>query len=304
MAMIDTHVKVASLELKNPILPASGCFGMGDELLKHYSLENLGGLVSKAISLEARLGNPTPRIAEAASGMLNAVGLENPGLDYFIEHYIPLYKSFKLPIIVNVVGHCPDDYVAVCQRLEEETIDALEINLSCPNVKTGCMSIGSDPKQVFDTVSQIRKVSSKDLWIKLSPNVSDISEIARAAEAAGADVISAINTLVGIAVDVERRRPILANVTGGLSGPCIKPVALRLVREIRRAVKLPIVGMGGISDADDVLAFMMLGASAVEVGTLALIDPDAFFALPAKLEARARELGYRSIEEVRDSLIQ
>lgn len=299
---IDKEVRVGAIQLANPVLPASGTFGYGTELLKYYEVRSLGGLVTKAITPEPRKGNPMPRIAEATAGMLNAVGLENPGIDAFERVLLPQLKRLRLPIIVNLAGRSEVDYVSMAERLNEREVAAFELNLSCPNVKAGCMSIGTDPHEIERVVGAVRRVTDKALWVKLTPNVTDIVEMARAAEAAGADAVSLINTLLGMVIDLRTRRPILKNNTGGFSGPAVMPVAIRMVSQCYRALDIPIVGMGGIASAEDAIAFMMAGASAVQVGSTVLTDPDTFFALPDDMAVLAETLGFESLAEVTGSL--
>ena len=268
-------VKVGSVELKSPLILASGTCNFGHELTEYYDLSILGGLSSKGLTIKPRVGNEGVRVAETAAGMLNSVGLQNPGVDYFIEHDLDYMDSLGCGRIINVAGHSFDDYVAMIEKLDphKDKIDALEINLSCPNVKAGCMSIGSDPEQIKLIVSALRERTELPLWIKLTPNVTDIKAMALAAQEGGADAVVLINTLLGMAVDIRTRRPILRNNTGGYSGPAIKPVAIRMVSECYQVLDIPIIGCGGIMSYEDVLEFMIAGASAVEIGTASLIHP-------------------------------
>ena len=268
-------VKVGSVELKSPIILASGTCNFGHELSEYYDLSILGGLSSKGLTIKPRVGNEGVRVAETAAGMLNSVGLQNPGVDYFIEHDLDYMDSLGCGRIINVAGHSFDDYMAMIEKLDphKDKIDALEINLSCPNVKAGCMSIGSDPEQIKLIVSELRKRTDLPLWIKLTPNVTDIKTMALAAQEGGADAVVLINTLLGMAVDIKTRRPILRNNTGGYSGPAIKPVAIRMVSECYQVLNIPIIGCGGIMSYEDVLEFMIAGASAVEIGTASLVHP-------------------------------
>ena len=268
-------VKVGSVELKSPIILASGTCNFGHELSEYYDLSILGGLSSKGLTIKPRVGNEGVRVAETAAGMLNSVGLQNPGVDYFIEHDLDYMDSLGCGRIINVAGHSFDDYMAMIEKLDpyKDKIDALEINLSCPNVKAGCMSIGSDPEQIKLIVSELRKRTDLPLWIKLTPNVTDIKTMALAAQEGGADAVVLINTLLGMAVDIKTRRPVLRNNTGGYSGPAIKPVAIRMVSECYQVLDIPIVGCGGIMSYEDVLEFMIAGASAVEIGTASLVHP-------------------------------
>lgn len=268
-------VKVGSVELKSPIILASGTCNFGHELSEYYDLSILGGLSSKGLTIKPRVGNEGVRVAETAAGMLNSVGLQNPGVDYFIEHDLDYMDSLGCGRIINVAGHSFDDYMAMIEKLDphKDKIDALEINLSCPNVKAGCMSIGSDPEQIKLIVSELRKRTDLPLWIKLTPNVTDIKTMALAAQEGGADAVVLINTLLGMAVDIKTRRPVLRNNTGGYSGPAIKPVAIRMVSECYQVLDIPIIGCGGIMSYEDVLEFMIAGASAVEIGTASLVHP-------------------------------
>lgn len=270
----DLSVKLGSLELQNPVLTASGTFGYGEEFADFVDLDRLGGFIVKGTTLAPREGNPYPRMAETPSGMLNAVGLQNKGVDYFIEHIYPRLRGYRSEVIVNVSGACVDDYAEVCRRLADlDEIHAVEVNISCPNVKHGGMAFGTTTAGASEVVTAVRKAWPGHLMVKLSPNVTDITEIARAAEASGADSLSLINTMLGMAVDVERRRPMLSTVTGGLSGPAVKPVAVRMVWQTAKAVNIPIVGLGGIRTGDDALEFIMAGATAVQVGTANFLDP-------------------------------
>lgn len=270
----DLSVKLGSLELQNPVLTASGTFGYGEEFADFVDLDRLGGFIVKGTTLAPREGNPYPRMAETPSGMLNAVGLQNKGVDYFIEHIYPRLRGYHSEVIVNVSGACVDDYAEVCRRLADlDEIHAVEVNISCPNVKHGGMAFGTTTAGASEVVTAVRKAWPRHLMVKLSPNVTDITEIARAAEASGADSLSLINTMLGMAVDVERRRPMLSTVTGGLSGPAVKPVAVRMVWQTAKAVNIPIVGLGGIRTGNDALEFIMAGATAVQVGTANFLDP-------------------------------
>ncbi|MCQ2534472.1 MAG: dihydroorotate dehydrogenase [Clostridia bacterium] len=268
-------VKVGNVDLKSPIILASGTCNFGHELSEYYDLSILGGLSSKGLTCKPRVGNEGVRVAECSSGMLNSVGLQNPGVDYFIEHDLDYMRSLGCGVIVNAAGHSFEDYIEIVSKLNKhkDKIDALEINLSCPNVKAGCMSVGSDPNQVAQIVSLMRKETDLPLWIKLTPNVTDIKPIALAAQNSGADAVVLINTLLGMAIDIKTRRPVLRNNTGGYSGPAVKPVALRMVAECSKVLDIPIIGCGGISTYEDVLEFMIAGSSAVEIGTASLIHP-------------------------------
>lgn len=272
--MVDLSVEIGKLKLKNPIMTASGTFGYGEEFADFIDLNRLGGIVVKGTTLHPREGNPYPRMVETPSGMLNAVGLQNKGVDYFIEHIYPRIKDYDTQIVVNVSGAQADDYAAVCRKLNGlEKVAAVEINISCPNVKQGGMAFGVTCQGAASVVKAVRERYHKTLIVKLSPNVTDIAEIAKACEAEGADSVSLINTLMGMAIDIERRRPLLSISTGGLSGPAVKPVALRMVWQVAKAVKIPVVGLGGICTAEDAIEFLMAGASAIEIGTANFLDP-------------------------------
>lgn len=272
---MNTTVNVGSVCLNNPLLLASGTCGFGRELSDYVDLSKIGGICSKGLTPLPRLGNDGCRVAETASGMLNSVGLQNPGVDYFIDNDLSFMASLGCKVIVNAAGHSKADYVQMVSKLASfpEQISAIELNLSCPNVKEGCMIFGSSPKAIFELVSELRRMTVIPLWVKLTPNITSVSEAALAAQEAGADAVVAINTLLGMAIDKKTRRPILTNNTGGLSGPAIKPVALRMVSECFRALKIPVIGCGGIMTASDVIEFMIAGATAVEIGTSTLIHP-------------------------------
>lgn len=272
---INTAVKIAGVELKNPVTTASGTFGSGKEYSEFVNLSELGGVVTKGVANIPWPGNPTPRIAETQAGMLNAIGLQNPGMDVFVERDIPFLKQYDTKIIVNVCGKSVEDYCEVVERLADQEVDLLEINISCPNVKEGGIAFGQDPKFVEHITQELKKRAKQPIIMKLSPNVTDITEMARAAEAGGADGLSLINTLTGMKIDVNRRSFALANRTGGLSGPAIKPVAVRMVYQVANAVNLPIIGMGGIMTAEDALEFIMAGATAISVGTANFVNPYA-----------------------------
>lgn len=299
-------VQLPGLDLKNPIIPASGCFGFGEEYAKYFDLNQLGSIMVKATTLEPRYGNPTPRVAETPSGMLNAIGLQNPGLEAVMAEKLPwLAEHFpELPIISNVAGSEESDYVAVCAKIgDAPNVKAIELNISCPNVKHGGQQFGTNPDVAFELVKACKAVASVPLYVKLSPNVTDVTEIAKAAESAGADGLTMINTLMGVRYDLKTRQPILANITGGLSGPAIKPVAIKMLRQVAEVVKIPIIGMGGIMTAQDVLEFYMAGASAVAVGTANFADPLACPKIIADLPKVMDEYGIESlsslIEEVK-----
>lgn len=270
---MNTTVNIAGVELKNPVMTASGTFGSGAEYSEFVDLNKLGAVVTKGVASVPWPGNPTPRIAETYGGMMNAVGLQNPGIDLFVKRDIPFLKQYDTKIIVNVCGKSTEEYCDVVERLVSEPVDLLEINISCPNVKEGGIAFGQNPKAVEAITSAVKKVAKQPVIMKLSPNVTDITETAKAAEAGGADALSLINTLTGMKIDVNRRTFALANKTGGLSGPAIKPVAVRMVYQTAQAVKLPVIGMGGIASAEDALEFLMAGASAVAVGTANFHNP-------------------------------
>ena len=288
--MVNLKVNLAGIEIDNPVIPASGTFGYGQEFAQLYDINCLGTFSFKGTTRDPRYGNPTPRIAECPSGMLNAVGLQNPGVDKVISEELPaLKKIFHKPVMANVSGFSIDDYAYTCEKLDrEEQVGWLEVNISCPNVHNGGMSFGVDPKAAAEVTRAVKSVTKKPVFMKLSPNVTDIAAIARACEKAGADGISLINTLLGMRIDLKRRAPILANKMGGMSGPAVFPVALRMVYQVYEAVKIPIIGMGGVSSAEDVIEMMLAGATAVEIGAGNLTEPylcrDVIAALPAVCE--------------------
>jgi dihydroorotate dehydrogenase (NAD+) catalytic subunit len=274
MTAPDLTVDIGGLKLQNPVMTASGTFGYAREFETYLDLSRLGAVIVKGLSLEPSKGNPPPRIVETACGMLNAIGLENVGVEAFIRDKLPFLRSLSVPTIANIYGKTVDEYALLAERLEPlDAVKGVEVNISCPNVKEGGVAFGSDPKIVREVVAAVREKTGKHLMVKLSPNVSDIVQIARAAEDAGADALSVINTITGMAVDLATRRPKLANITGGLSGPAIKPVALRMVWQVAQAVEIPVVGVGGIMTAKDALEFMMVGATAVQVGTANFVNP-------------------------------
>ena len=296
---LDLSVDVGPIHLTNPVLAASGTFGYGQEFAEMMDLSRLGGIVTKAITLEPRLGNPTPRIVETASGMLNSIGLANVGVAAFVRDKMPFLRTCGTAVIVNVAGRSMDEYVEVARRLDDcPGIHALEINISCPNVQEGGLAFGADPKVSAAVIGAVRGVTQLPLIAKLTPNVTDIVRIAEAVEKAGADAVSLINTLVGMAIDAVRGRPELGGVTGGLSGPAIKPVALAMVWKVAQAVRIPVIGMGGIMNAEDALEFMMAGAVAVQVGTANFVDPTSMIRIVEGLEDTLRERGIRSVSEI------
>lgn len=273
--MIKTGVTLAGVELKNPVMTASGTFGSGAEYSEFVDLNRLGAVVTKGVANVPWPGNPTPRVTETASGMLNAIGLQNPGIDLFCKRDIPFLKQYDTKIVVNVCGKSTEDYCEVVERLADEPVDLLEINVSCPNVKEGGIAFGQNPKALEAITKEVKKYAKQPIIMKLSPNVTDITEMAKAAEAGGADILSLINTLTGMKIDIYRRTFALANKTGGMSGPAVKPVAVRMVYQVAQAVGLPIIGMGGIATAEDALEFIMAGATAVSVGTANFFNPYA-----------------------------
>lgn len=292
-------VEIAGIKFKNPVMPASGTFGYGQEYAPYIDLNQLGAIVTKGLSLNPKAGNNTPRTCETVSGMLNAIGLQNVGVDAFIRDKMPFLEQFDAPIIVNFFGNTQDEYGEVAARLDDvPNVAALEMNISCPNVKHGGIVFGTDPKAAAAVISLVRKRTSKPLIVKLTPNVTDIQITARAAEDAGADVLSLINTLTGMAVDVKTRKPRLANTIGGLSGPAIRPIAVRLVHQVVQAVQIPVIGIGGISRAMDALEFLIVGAQAVQVGTANFVDPHAMATIIAGLEEFCRDEGIADINDL------
>jgi dihydroorotate dehydrogenase (NAD+) catalytic subunit len=301
--MADLKVNIKGLPLKNPVLTASGTFGYGAEFQDFIDLEQLGGFIVKGTTLYHREGNPYPRMAETPSGMLNAVGLQNKGVDYFAEHIYPKIAHLDTQIVVNVSGSTIADYAATAERVNAlERIPAIELNISCPNVKEGGMAFGTSCNSAFEVVKAVRAVYTKHLMVKLSPNVTSIQEIAAAVESAGADSVSLINTLMGMAVDVSTRKPVLSTITGGLSGPCVKPVALRMVWQVAKAVNIPVIGMGGISCAADAIEFLLVGASAVQIGTANFIDPTVTLKVIRGINEYLDNNGICSVKEIINGL--
>lgn len=295
---MDLQVNLPGLHLKNPIIPASGCFGFGREYAALYDLSMLGGIAIKSATLHKRFGNPTPRVAETPSGMLNAIGLQNPGVDFIMENELPWLAQFDTEIIANIAGASEEEYVAVIQKLNtSDTVKAYELNISCPNVKHGGIGLGSDAKLAAHVTRLAKAAAQKPLYVKLSPNVTNIVEIAKAVEAAGADAIVLINTLLGMRLDLHSARPILANTTGGLSGPAIKPIAIRMVYQVFQEVNIPIIGVGGITCAEDVLEFLYAGASAVEIGMQNFVDPFCCVKIIEELPKVLKKYGCNSIQE-------
>lgn len=294
---MNLSVDFAGIKMKNPVTTASGTFGSGMEYSEFVNLDSLGAVTTKGVAKEPWPGNPTPRVCETYGGMLNAIGLQNPGIDLFIQRDLPFLQGYDTNIIVNVCGRTAEDYVAVVEQLAEQAIALLEINISCPNVKAGGIAFGQDPKQVEKITSQIKQVAKQPVIMKLSPNVTDIAEMARAAEAGGADAVSLINTLTGMKIDVERRTFALANKTGGMSGPAVKPVAVRMVYQVAQAVKIPILGMGGIRTAEDALEFIMAGATMVAVGTANFHEPAATVQIVQGIEEFMERHGVKDVRE-------
>lgn len=300
---MNTKVKIAGVEFKNPILTASGTYGFGWEYSRFYDISVLGGICTKGVTREPRLGNLSPRIAETPAGMLNSVGLQNPGVDAFIEDDLPFLLEHDLITVVNIAGSTEDDYKYVAEKVSATDAHMIELNISCPNVKAGGMAFGIDPKSVGAITKSVKSVCKKPLIVKLSPNVSDIAANALAAEDNGADAVSLINTITGMAIDRFKRRPVLANVTGGLSGPCVKPIALRMVHEVYKKVNIPIIGLGGIMTGADVMEFMIAGATAVEIGSANIFDPMAAFRIVNELTKEMECCKIHDVNELIGSLI-
>lgn len=297
--MADLSVNIGRLSMKNPVMTASGTFGYGLEFADFIDLSRLGGIIVKGTTLKPREGNPYPRMAETPSGMINAVGLQNKGLDYFIEHIYPQIKDIDTQILVNVSGSTIDDYAETARRLASlSKIEAIELNISCPNVKEGGMAFGTSCQSAASVVKAVRAAYPGTLIVKLSPNVTNITEIARAVEAEGADAVSLINTVLGMAIDAERQRPVVSTVTGGLSGPCVKPIALRMVWQVFHAVQIPIVGLGGIMNATDAVEFLLAGARAIEIGTANFIDPQVTLKVIDGIDNYLDRHGCRSVDEI------
>lgn len=295
---MNTKVNIAGVEFKNPVMTASGTFGSGMEYSEFVDLNCLGAVVTKGVANVPWPGNPTPRVAEVYGGMLNAIGLQNPGIDVFIERDIPFLKKYDTRIIVNVCGKTVEDYVEVVERLGDTDIDMMEINVSCPNVKEGAIAFGQKADALFGITSEIKKHAKQPVIMKLSPNVTDITEMAKAAEAAGADALSLINTITGMKIDIHKRAFVLANKTGGMSGPAIKPVAVRMVYQAANAVKIPIIGMGGIANAEDAIEFLLAGATAVSVGAMNFVNPYATAEIVKGIEAYMQKYNVADIQEL------
>ena len=295
---MNTSVKIAGVEFKNPVMEASGTFGSGMEYSEFVDLSQLGAVVTKGVANVPWPGNPTPRIAEVYGGMLNAIGLQNPGIDVFCERDIPFLKKFDTKIIVNVCGKTTEDYIAVVERLGNEPIDMMEINISCPNVKEGGIAFGQDPKAVEAITREVKKYAKQPVIMKLSPNVTDITVMAKAAEVGGADALSLINTLTGMKIDIHRQKFAIANKTGGMSGPAVKPIAVRMVYQVANAVSLPIIGMGGIQNGEDAVEFLMAGATAVSVGTANFMNPTATIDTVKGIEKYMQQYGIEDVNQI------
>ena len=295
---MNTKINIAGVEWKNPVTVASGTFGSGEEFSEYVDLNRLGAVTTKGVANVPWAGNPTPRVAEVYGGMMNAIGLQNPGVDVFCERDIPFLRKYDTKIIVNVCGHAPEEYLAVVERLADEPIDMMEINISCPNVNAGFLAFGQDARNVETLTAQIKKLAKQPVIMKLTPNVTDITEIARAAEAGGADAVSLINPLTGMKIDIHRRTFALANKTGGVSGPAIHPVAVRMVYQTARAVKIPVIGMGGIATAEDAIEMILAGATAVAVGTANFADPQTAEKVVEGIEHYMEQYGIEDIHDL------
>ena len=295
---MNTKVNLAGVELKNPVMTASGTFGSGAEYSEFVDLNRLGAVVTKGVANVPWPGNPTPRVAEVYGGMMNAIGLQNPGIDLFCKRDIPFLKKYDTKIIVNVCGHAPEEYLEVVERLADEPIDMMEINISCPNVNAGFLAFGQDAKHVEELTAQIKKIAKQPIIMKLTPNVTDITEIAKAAEAGGADALSLINTLTGMKIDINRRTFAVANKTGGVSGPVVHPIAVRMVYQTAQAVNIPIIGMGGIATPEDAIEMILAGASAVSVGTANFYNPNATIEIIDGIEAYMKKNGFESVKDM------
>jgi dihydroorotate dehydrogenase (NAD+) catalytic subunit len=295
---MNTKVSIAGIELKNPVMTASGTFGSGMEYSEMTDLNRLGAIVTKGVADHPWEGNPTPRVAEVYGGMLNAIGLQNPGVDVFMERDLPFLEKYDVPVIVNVCGHTVEEYCNVVEKLNDSKAAMYEINVSCPNVKQGALAFGQDAKVLEETTKAIKAIAKKPVIMKLSPNVTSIKDMALAAEAGGADAVSLINTLIGMKIDIERKCFVLANKTGGFSGPAVKPVAVRMVYDVAHAVKIPVIGMGGIATGEDAIEFLMAGATAVSVGTMNFIDPQTTAKVADGIEAYMKRKGVEDIHEL------
>jgi len=300
---LDLSVNIAGLKLKNPIIAASGTFGFGREFSGFFDLNLIGGISVKGLTLKPRKGNSPPRIAETPAGILNSVGLQNPGVEAFIRDEIPFLRRFDTCIIANIAGNTIDDYCRMAEILSEADIDAIELNVSCPNVKEGCLMFGSTAEGISNVTAAVRKVCKKPLIVKLSPNVTDITKMAKAAEDSGADCVSLINTILGMAIDINSRRPILGNIMGGLSGPAVKPVAVRMVYQVSKAVKIPVIGMGGISNAEDAVEFLLAGASAVMIGTAGFVNPYVWVETAEGIKQYMEKHGFEKVSDITGALL-
>mgnify|MGYP001111063045 FL=1 len=295
---MNTEVKIAGVTFKNPVMTASGTFGSGMEYSDFVDLNRLGAVVTKGVANVPWEGNPTPRVAEVYGGMLNAIGLQNPGIDVFIERDLAFLNKYDTNVIVNICGKTVEDYLEVVERLSDTDVSMLEINVSCPNVKEGAIAFGQKVDSLYDITSQIKKKARQPVIMKLSPNVTDITELAKAAEAAGADALSMINTITGMKIDIHRKKFVLANKTGGMSGPAVKPVAVRMVYQTAQAVKIPIIGMGGIGSAEDAIEFLLAGASAVAVGAMNFVNPYTTVEVVEGIEAYMKQYGIENVTEL------
>ena len=295
---MNTKINLAGIEMKNPVTVASGTFGYGREFSQFFDLSKLGAIITKGTSLKPKSGNKPPRVCETASGMLNSIGLQNPGVEYFAQNDLPFLRKYDTKVIVNACGSSVEEYVELCKILNTLDIDGVELNLSCPNVKEGCMAFGNTYEGVKKVTSEVRKVLDKPLIVKLTPNVTNIAEIAKAVEDAGADGVSLINTLLGMKIDIYKKAPVLANTTGGLSGPAIKPVAVRMVYQVAKAVNIPILGMGGIVSGEDAIEFMLAGATAVSIGAGNFIDPYTSVKTVEEIEKYMEKQGIEDINEI------
>ncbi len=299
MTKPEMSVEIAGFKMRNPVMTASGTFGYGEEFAGYVDLESLGAIITKGLSLKPRAGNPTPRIVETQGGMLNAIGLQNVGIDAFIEKKAPFFRTITTPVIANFFGNTPEEYAEMAERLDRiPEVAAVEVNISCPNVKHGGIVFGTDPKSAYAVVKLVREATVKPVIVKLSPNVTDIVEMAHACVDAEADALSLINTLTGMAIDLNKRKPVLANVTGGLSGPAIKPIALRMVWQVARAVSIPVIGIGGIMTAGDALEFMLAGATAVQIGTANFLEPGTAQTIALGMEQYLVDNGIADIKEL------
>jgi dihydroorotate dehydrogenase (NAD+) catalytic subunit len=300
---VNTSVEIAGVVFDNPVIAASGTYGFGREYAEYIDLNKLGGISVKGLTLLPRAGNRTPRIAETPSGMLNSVGLQNPGVESFIAEEIPYLRQFRTKIIVNMAGNTVEDYIEMAKRLDEADIDMLEVNVSCPNVKKGCVAFGTTEKGIEEVTKAVKKATSHPVIVKLTPNVTDIGSLAMAAEEAGADAVSLINTITGMVIDVNTTRPLLYNNTGGLSGPAVRPIAVRMVHEVFKRVNIPVIGMGGICSGEDALQFMIAGAKAIMIGTWNFNNPSACIDVAGEIELYMKEKNIRKLKEITGSLV-